>query len=175
MAEMFSGVTGASFEVAQGYLSLTGEDVERAIELYFENPDLASNFASTPVVPTHSSRAGRQDASGVIHIDSDNEDEDMLDDAARQAAALAQEEEDAAMAKRLQEELYGADGSGSGSAGPMGDEVRAPIARTTETLVDQNMIWGGIEDDDGAQNAAVLAELRRRQQRPGPREFTLNI
>jgi UBX domain-containing protein 7 len=93
--------------------------------------------------------AGRQDEHGVIHIDSDDDgdthvtidddddddfnipDEDPDDTSVAQVAEIArtaQEEEDAAMAKRLQEELY--------SENATGDGVRSPIARTTETLVD---------------------------------------
>jgi hypothetical protein len=97
---------------------------------------------------------------------SDNDDDNERAVAA-QAAALAQEEEDMAMAKRLQEELYqGNQGSGSGSGGNP-DDVRAPIARTTETLVAPG--WGGGEHDDGME-AAFLEELRRRR-RANPRKY----
>lgn len=177
----FIAITGANADVARSFLEMTAGNFERAIELFYENPDLASgvgaglsaNTASTnqPAPATAPARGniGRQDSDGIIHIDSD-EDEDMQFDedsdreeenqraAAAQAAALAQEEEDMAMAKRLQEELYQENhGSGSGGAG----DVRAPIARTTETLVAPG--WGGGEHDDGME-AAFLEELRRRRQ-----------
>lgn len=177
----FIAITGANADVARSFLEMTAGNFERAIELFYENPDLASgvgaglsaNTASTnqPATATAPARGniGRQDSDGIIHIDSD-EDEDMQFDedsdreeenqraAAAQAAALAQEEEDMAMAKRLQEELYQENhGSGSGAAG----DVRAPIARTTETLVAPG--WGGGEHDDGME-AAFLEELRRRRQ-----------
>ncbi|CAI6013835.1 unnamed protein product [Clonostachys chloroleuca] len=177
----FAGITGASPEVAQGFLALTGNNVERAIELFFENPDLVSNVQSgvsgnPPPVPTSTRpNIGRQDSTGVIHIDSDEDDVmDLVDDdddddrghgrqAAIRTAALAQEEEDAAMAKRLQEELYGGPGSGSGSG--TGEDVRAPIARTTETLVAPDLSWA---PDDGMESA-ILSQLRQqRQRRRGP-------
>jgi hypothetical protein len=179
----FAGITGASPEVAQGFLALTGNNVERAIELFFENPDLVSNVQSgvsgnPPPVPTSTRpNIGRQDSTGVIHIDSDEDDVmNLVDDdddderghgrqAAIRTAALAQEEEDAAMAKRLQEELYGGPGSGSGS-GP-DEDVRAPIARTTETLVAPDLSWA---PDDGMESA-ILTQLRQqRQRRRGPRK-----
>ena len=61
-----------------------------------------------------------------------------------------------AMARRLQEEMY--------SENPAsGDGVRAPIGRTTETLVGPDASWG-LEDD---REAAVLEQLRRRAQPRG--------
>jgi hypothetical protein len=191
----FIAITGANTDVARSFLEMTAGNFERAIELFYENPDLASgvgaglsaNTASTnqpaPATAPPRGNIGRQDSDGIIHIDSD-EDEDMQFDedsdreeenqraAAAQAAALAQEEEDMAMAKRLQEELYQENhGSGSGGAG----DVRAPIARTTETLVAPG--WGGGEHDDGME-AAFLEELRRRRQQAANackcRTWTLN-
>ncbi len=189
---MFAGITGASPEVARGFLEMAGGDVERAITLFFENPDLASGVgagmsgsSSTPApAPAPGGRrgnAGREDSSGVIHIPSDDEDHDMdyedveSDDdndgghaAAMQAANTAQEAEDAAMAKRLQEEMYQGPGGGGGSGGggsgggTDGEDVRAPIARTTETLVAPDPTWGPSEGVD----SAILEQLRRRRQPP---------
>ncbi|KAK7413797.1 UBX domain protein Ubx2 [Neonectria punicea] len=181
----FNAITGASPDVARSFLEMTAGNFERAIELFYENPDLASGVGAglsantaqtTNPVPAVPSNIGRQDAAGVIHIDSD-EDEDMqFDDdsdvdvdndraVAAQAAAIAQEEEDMAMAKRLQEELYQENNGGSGSAAGAGldpDDVRAPIARTTETLVAPGPSWG--DGDGGDVEAALLEQLRRRQQ-----------
>lgn len=178
----FAAISGASPEVARSFLEMTNGDLERAIELFFENPDLAtgvgaglSNAAASTSrpQPAPTSNIGRQDSAGIIHIDSDDDDDMQLDEdsdpevenaqaAAVQAAALAQEEEDAAMAKRLQEELYSENhGSGAGQ-----DDVRAPIARTTETLVAPG--WGGA--DEGMENA-ILEQLRRRRQQQPPRKL----
>jgi hypothetical protein len=154
----FVAVCGVTPEVAQVYMALAPGDFERAVGLYFENPDLAATAASgtAPPVPQTRPNVGREDASGVIHLDSDDDDDEMYlgnddDDnnsndgrvAAAHAAAIAQEEEDAAMAKRLQEELY-RENHGSGSGDAMNPEdVRAPIARTTETLIAPDPSWGG--------------------------------
>jgi hypothetical protein len=194
----FAAITGATTHVARGFLQLTSGDTERAVELFFENPDLVSGVgagvppspgptasAATGGAATSRSNIGRQDSSGVIHIDSDDDmDVDYIDDnsdrddndddederlAATQAAAFAQEEEDAAMAKRLQEELYsenGGGGSGAGAGAGAGfgaDDVRAPIARTTETLVAPNPAWGGEEDI----SSTFLEQMRRRRAAPG--------
>lgn len=184
----FAAITGATADVARGFLQIANGDFERAIGLFYENPELASGVgagvsetASTPANPTSSTRRrpniGREDASGVIHIDSDDDDDDddiMIDHdagseddgeraAVQHAAAMAQEEEDAAMAKRLQEELYQ-----GGSAGPGAqDDVRAPIARTTETLVAPDPSWDGAVDDETTRR--FLEELRSR--RHPPRKF----
>lgn len=175
----FNAITGASPEVARSFLEMTAGNFERAVELFFENPDLASgvgaglnaNASSSntpnppPVATSLRPSLGRQDSDGIIHIDSDD-DEDMDFDndsdnddgeraAAAQAAALAQEEEDMAMAKALQEEEY------QDRSRPQGDDVRAPIARTTETLVAPGGGWSGEENMEHA----MLEDLRRRQRR----------
>lgn len=98
-----------------------------------------------------------------MHIDSDDDDDfRMLDDDGdggdvASIARNAQEEEDAAMARRLQEELYG---SGPGS-GAVDDGVRAPIAQTIETLAGPDLAWAMEEDREDT----VLEQLRARQAR----------
>lgn len=184
----FVAITSADPEIARGFLDLANDNLERAIELYFEDPGLVSHVQVGTGAPvpssaaprshlpasfsTPSGRLGREDASGVIHIDSDDEDtNNTMDDddddggtartnaaAAVAAAAAAQEQEDALMAKRLQEELYGAGGSGAD------DNVRAPIARTTETLVDPNPAWGNNSGYDPAPTMLV-DQLRRQRER----------
>lgn len=156
---------------AERMLELCGSELEQAIQLWFTDEDLqrslsnagpstatAGGTGSSTSRPSAGNRPhiGREDAQGVIHIDSDDDvpmTEDETDDAdeAVNVARQAQEDEDAAMAKRLQEELY---------AGQPTDEsgVRAPMARTTETLIAPSYN----DDDDG--HAAVLEQLRRRQQ-----------
>jgi len=195
----FVAITGASDVVAQQVLEIAGGDLAQAATLYFDNPGAfaqaaptsapsrsqaaASASASAPSSrPSRSAApsrpAGREDASGVIHIDSDDDGDDvqMIDDdaeedmydfdddqgaaaAAATVARSAQEEEDAAMAKRLQEELY------AENAGPS-EGVRAPIARTTETLVAPSYGMGAVDDRDDI-DAAILDQLRRRQQGRG--------
>ena len=172
----FVSITGVSPEVARRFIEFAGGDVGRAVELFYENPDLVSSIGSEPPpAPPASTRPniGREDASGVIHIDSEDDDEDDddielagddndSDDrvAAETAAAFAQEEEDAAMAKRLQEELY-SENRGPGAGGP--DDVRAPIARTTETLVASEPTWG----PDSSLESSFLQQMRRNRPPPG--------
>lgn len=182
----FVAITGTSDDVARGFIELAGGVYERAVALFFENPELASSIGagasttapaatSTTRAAGTSNRAGREDASGVIHIDDDDDDDDYMevdndfdsDDeavAASHAANMAQEEEDAAMAKRLQEELYQQGGSGTGGA--PADDVRAPIGRTTETLIAPNPTWADDDEDNGEMQAAFLEQLRRRRNMP---------
>ncbi|KAG6180854.1 hypothetical protein E4U23_007542 [Claviceps purpurea] len=181
----FVAITGATPEVGRGFIQITNGDFERAVGLYFENPELASvvsagvsGSASTSANPSSArarqSNSGRQDASGIIHISDDDDDVMMHDDdeidigdeseraAVQHAAAMAQEVEDAAMAKRLQEEIYS---SGSGDPADQ-DGVRAPIARTTETLVAPDPSWADTPDDSSEQR---LLELLRSRRHPPPR------
>lgn len=72
-------------------------------------------------------------------------------------AAPAEVDEDEALARRLQEEYYaGADMAGTTDA----DGIRAPIARTTETLVGPGAEY---MSDPETMRAAVLEQMRARQ------------
>ncbi|KAK2022424.1 UBX domain-containing protein [Colletotrichum zoysiae] len=180
----FVAITAASPEAARGFLEMANNNLEQAIQLFFESPDLQSSFNSMPAATSSTAppvpastrpNVGRQDDRGVIHIDSDDDGDtamtiDDMDDNFGQddsdvaaIARSAQEEEDAAMAKRLQEELYGggSGGGGGGGGGGIGggqDDVRSPIARTTETLV------GGYEGDDGLDMDTIIrAQMRQRE------------
>ncbi|KAI9778176.1 MAG: hypothetical protein M1835_004995 [Candelina submexicana] len=135
--------------------------------------------------------AGFEDRSGVVHLDSD---EDISDDndpqvtgypprAAQKAGrtggtsqaptgvplsargAGRSTEDDEAMARRMQEEMYaGGDMSGVLDA----DGVRAPMARTTETLVGPGANYGeGPEDMRAAIAEQMLVRQRRNLGRPG--------
>ncbi|KAH6650421.1 hypothetical protein F5144DRAFT_44407 [Chaetomium tenue] len=188
--ESFVGITGANRTAAERVLELCGSELEQAIQLWFTDEDLQrslSNVGSSAAAattapasrPSRPNRAqiGREDAQGVIHIDSDDDDVPMTEDEAddgeevASVARRAQEEEDAAMAKRLQDELF----SGPAGADEASDAVRAPMARTTETLIGPS--FGGEDDDDDA-HAAVLEQLRRRQQaraRPTNNPFAQSV
>ncbi|KAK3989902.1 hypothetical protein QBC44DRAFT_76039 [Cladorrhinum sp. PSN332] len=190
----FMGITSAPKEAARRMLEMC-HDLEQAIILWYSDEDLQRSMlnpapsTSSAAAPSRSAsrpsrpNVGREDAQGVIHIDSDDDDVQMTenddfagfesDDGPDPAsiARAAQEEEDAAMAKRLQEELYGGGGAGASGAGAGAgagtgglddDGVRAPISRTTETLVAG---YGGDEDEgDDEGHAAFLAHMRRRAQ-----------
>ncbi|KAK3488511.1 hypothetical protein B0T13DRAFT_97981 [Neurospora crassa] len=190
----FASITGANDIAARRMLELCGGDLEQAIQLWFADEELQRTLSNpaTETAPAAASRSagasrsssrpnrpnvGREDAAGVIHIDSDDDDIQMTEDddlgqfddsgdettRAATIAQRAQEEEDAAMAKRLQEEMYG--GGGSGAGGPSGeDDVRAPMARTTETLVAPGGFGG---DDDEMFEQFRLEQQRVRQARAG--------
>ncbi|EJT72346.1 hypothetical protein GGTG_09212 [Gaeumannomyces tritici R3-111a-1] len=202
--QLLMDLTAVSADVARKLLQITHNDVETACTLWFDNPDIINSLSDAPAAssssaarpqpsssnpPRLSRSSGRVDASGVIHIDSESDNDDADVDmagaademgeaaAAVAAARFAQEDEDAAYARRLQEELYGAGGAGGGGGGGGGpggatdDDVRAPIARTTETLVG-GADYSGIfpagarlnpdEDEDEAER--FLQEMRRERQ-----------
>ena len=153
----FTEITSSSPELAIQYLQLTDFNIEQAMQLYFENG--GAPLTEEPEPQRAPRTSGREDESGVVHIDSDD---DVTVDESRSAprsgpAPGSTFEDDAAMARRLQEELYG---GAQQNAQNEQDEVRAPMARTTETLV-------GPEDDfdDGDMHTSILSQVRARQQR----------
>ncbi|TVY82562.1 UBX domain-containing protein [Lachnellula suecica] len=182
--EFFVSITGASTEVARRYLEMTDTNIEQAMQLFYDSPDLASGIAPTSAPPVPSSTrpprdtsAGRTDPAGVVHLDDDDEDMiDMNDDGgndehAASAAAIgraADYEDDEAIARRMQEEFYaGGDAAGGFDA----DGVRAPIGRTTETLVGGPGEAYSSHDD---MRAAVEQQLRNRQPRGSGRVGVFN-
>jgi hypothetical protein len=185
----FSAITGATPHVANHFLSMTDGDAQQAIQLFFDSPDLGSSIATEPpseppAQPSASTQrhasTGRTDSKGVIHLDSDDDDAmdesadgDFINEDSRGAAsvvaghtaqatpsthqaAFGDYEDDEAMARRMQEELY-AGGDMSGGFG--GDNIRAPLARTTETLVGPGAEWTPDDMHD-----AVLEQMRARAQ-----------
>ncbi|CAA9964696.1 ubx domain protein [Pyrenophora teres f. maculata] len=152
----FCSITSCDPDKAAQYLRLTDGNFEQAIQLFFDAPGL--DFA--PPAPSQPSAAASS-AQNPINVDSDD---DMDFDAATQGTALPTRaqpgvEDDEAMARRLQEEMYG--GSGPGGADP--DEVRAPMQRTTETLVGPGSNWGPADDEDEDVDAMVQEQLARRR------------
>ena len=152
----------------------------------------AQGSLQTPLDPTSTTaQSGRgpryEDPEGVVYVDSDIE-QDPVDDEVqitgmgpgrppangdrrplRRALVGSTPipgddntvDEDEVMARRLQEEFYGST-TGGVNDDPQG--VRAPIARTTETLIDP----GSFDANDEAEmRAAVVEQMRaRRQNRP---------
>ena len=134
----FVDITGTSAPVARGFLELANEDVQQAIQLFFENPELQHSLnsgappagPSAGAAPSRRQRGVREDDQGVIHIDSDDDDGDDDDgEDVEMIAREAQMEDDAAMARRLFQN--DADSAGPGAA----EDVRSPIQGTTDTLV----------------------------------------
>lgn len=170
-------ITGSTPQVARHFLSLTDGHTEQAIQLFFDSPDLSSSMAQEapapiPTQPTRSEERTSGGSTDPINLDSDDEDKAMDMDpdfdnhyseprhprAAPNAVSedLRDYEDDEAVARRIQEELYaGGDMSGHLDS----QDVRAPLARTTETLVGPGAEWTA-ED----MHEAVLEQLRARQQ-----------
>ena len=144
----FTEITGSTPKLATQYLQLADFNIEQAMQLYFENG--GAPLTEEPAQPTR--RSGYEGPSGVVHIDSDSDDDDRLSHARvpTQPAAVSTLEDDAAMARRLQEEMYRGDNMDDN------DGVRAPMARTTETLV------GPEPDLDDDMHTNILSQLRAR-------------
>lgn len=159
--QTFCSFTGGTPEQAQRYLSLTDGNVEQAAELFFTSPDLGAPTATPSQPPPQSSR------DDPITID---DDEDDVQEMIGRAAGASSMEDDEAMARRLQEEMYGSSGGGGGgggAAGALDDEgVRAPMARTTETLVGPGSNWHG-DDDETEMRAAVAEQMMARNRQRG--------
>ncbi|KAL8936376.1 MAG: hypothetical protein Q9216_004966 [Gyalolechia sp. 2 TL-2023] len=154
------------------------------------NPPSSSN---PPPIPDPSTRPlatsrGRRDSDGIVHVDSDSDSDSRenpnppIEDSGRRQPARAARtssalhsstqpnqqasgrfDDDEAFARQLQQEMYGEAGMDS-----VVDQegVRAPIARTTETLVGPDSFDPSDPED---MNAAVLQQIRARQ-RPRPRD-----
>ncbi|KKF93971.1 UBX domain-containing protein 5 [Ceratocystis platani] len=168
---LFSDITGMTEAVAEGYLRMAEGNLESAVQLYYDNPELHHSFNAANNLSNNSQPRPRaalhEDEDGVIHLDDSDEeasDIDMNNDfdainqdddhiIASRIAAQAQADEDAAMAKKLQEELYAENGAQDPS-----HDIRAPIASRTETLV------GGWDDyDEDSTEMNFLAEMDRRR------------
>lgn len=154
-------------------------------------PSTQQQTSQPPPIPpteTRSSNRGQgyEDENGIVHIDSDTEyPEDVTPQVTRHqtqrsgtarsrpdiqtplSSALATDvpvnalDEDEVLARRLQEEFYSAGGLG-GEVDP--DGVRAPIGRTTETLVGPDSL-----DTTNEQIRAAVQEQMRARQRIRPR------
>jgi hypothetical protein len=149
----FVAITSCDPQKAAQYLSLTDNNLEQAIQLFFDSPNL--DFG--PATAAQSTPANASTAHDPIEIDSDEDMSDAGPDTqgntppARNAAV----EDDEAMARRLQEEMYG-------GGGPAEAEVRAPMQRTTETLVGPGANWGS-QDSEADIDAMVQEQLARRR------------
>lgn len=171
--QMVMSVTNTTPELAQQYLTLADGDAEQAITLFFENggADLAGNLsesARAPAPPLTVSRpAGREDEEGRIVIDDDDEIPEEIpvtrtrntDSTSRSTSAHIGDtfDDDAAMAARLQQEMYS---SGDTSGDYDEDGIRAPIARQAQTLVGP-----GPSDDLGFASEAVTRQMEMLQNR----------
>ncbi|KAL8950212.1 MAG: hypothetical protein Q9222_003741 [Ikaeria aurantiellina] len=157
------------------------------------NPQASSH---APPVPDPSTRptaaqSAPQASGDIVHIDSDSDSEYNESSATRRSGSQRRQpasagaalhtptsstpppynatrgvDDDEAFARQLQQEMYGEAG-GSNAVDPLNpDGVRAPIARTTETLIGPDSFDPNDPED---MNAAVLEQIRARQ-RPRPRD-----
>jgi UBX domain-containing protein 7 len=174
-------ITSASPERAAQYLQLADGDLDAAVMLYFENNGAdpsggpSSSYSAPPPPPASSRPGATGDAQNPIDIDdgtiSDDNDPEIT--GFRKAGASegqpqpqsigATFDSDAEYARRLQEEMYG----GAGGQGPTGEEeVRAPIARQSETLLGPGADVGPLNDRDIP--AHVMEQMQRMQNRRAP-------
>ena len=201
----FVSITGASPATAGQYLQLAEGNLEGAIEIFYAN-DGASLEQSTqapqpPPIPPPSTlppshRRDYQDDQGIVHIDSEDEEQQISDEddvhftgqgqrraVSRNTSALQTPpiatpphggvpqtmDDDEAMARRLQEEFYGgATTVAANGRGEVLDEhgYRAPIGRTTETLVGPGTFDPSNPEE---MRAAVMEQMMARRQRESAR------
>ncbi|KIW01768.1 uncharacterized protein PV09_06940 [Verruconis gallopava] len=173
----FTSLTGSTPAQATQYLQLTEGNLEQAAQLWFETSgslvtDSAAGTATSQAPPTlrpstiSQRGAGyREDDDGVIHIDSDEDEMDFDNESSAPHRQQPNTEDDEAIARRLQEEMYG-------SASRDTETVRAPISRTTETLVGpESMMYGGVYGggDDEDVEAMIAQQMAARQARQAAR------
>ncbi|WEW60067.1 UBX domain protein Ubx2 [Emydomyces testavorans] len=160
----FTEITGSSPEIATHYLQLTDYNLQTAMQLYFENggADIQTETPTAPAPRSSSRSHAFEDENGAVHIDSDDQSVSIPvgTTANRESSGVAGPtfEDDLAMARRLQEELY------AGGDSMDTDTVRAPMARRTETLVGPN---ADFDDMDSEILRQVRAGTRARGGRPG--------
>jgi hypothetical protein len=151
----FTSITSASPAQAQAYLRITDDNLEQAIQLFFEDPNLAAE-------PAHASSSGpshREDSHGVIHIDSDDNEDVVITGTHTVGPDTS---EDAEIARQLQQELFA-----TAEGDP--DEARAPMLRTRETLV-----GGEDEGYEGSEiDSMVQQQLRERERHRRERQSEL--
>lgn len=159
IAQMVS-LTNTTPECAQQYLQVADGDLQQAISLFFENggADLGGSSTNTA---TQSGRqvAGAGDSQNPIPLDDDENISDDNDPAItgyhKPTAQPSAVEDDETMARRLQEEMYGAANEEN--------TVRAPIARQAEVLVGPGSsdYYGGRPLDQSIEERLMQMNNRR--------------
>jgi UBX domain-containing protein 7 len=149
-------------EIAAQYAQLADGDPAQAVTLFYENGGADLAAASTPPPPAPAQPRSNHDNP----IDLDTEDDIQNDDGAEVAGyprstkrTAGDFEDDEAMARRLQNEMYGEGGTE--------EDIRAPIARQSEVLVGPgaDMMQGmGASAYPPSIEDRMAALARRRQQ-----------
>lgn len=159
-------ITSCTPEIAAQYVQLADGDANQAVTLYFENggADLAGNSASTSAPAASTSRTqGTGDSSNPIDLD---DDEPAVTGYQPQHAS-SNAEGDEAMARRLQDEMYG----------NQEEPVRAPIARQAETLLGPgaDAPMSGSMLDEAIQERMVAMQHRQRRGKTATWEPLYNL
>lgn len=188
----FVSFTSSTPDQASQYLRLTDGDIQQAIDLFYANDgnDLSGSAQAPPISPPQApppgrSQRGYEDSHGIVHLDSDSELSDdekpELTRTNRSLPAVSARtrpsthtpssmtpptgpvafDDDEAMAMRLQEEIY-AGAAARGATDTDLDGPRAPIGRTTETLVGP----GPFDSNNANEMRAVVLEQMRARQQP---------
>lgn len=160
--------TDTTPERAAQYLQIADGDVNQAVSLFFESGgvDLSGQppVSSNPPASAPAPLSGTGNAQNPISIDDDNISDDNdpeITGFSKKSGPSAQPltggdmEDDEAMARRLQEEMYGQGGDD--------EPLRAPIARQTETLLGPGAsdYYGGGSVEDAIQERMHAMQSRR--------------
>ena len=156
-------ITACTPEIARQYVQLADGDTNQAVQLYFENGgvDLAGNAPTAAAPAPPSSRlSGPGNAQNPIDLGDDNisddNDPEITGFRPNRQNVGAGMEDDEAMARRLQEEMYGSSEQ----------TIRAPIARQSDTLLGPGSNMGPIQAgplDDAIEERMHAFQQRRRQ------------
>ena len=168
-------VTGSTPEIAAQYVQLADGDPNQAVQLFFENggADLGGASAQPqphphPSTTSHETSHATGSAQDPVNLDDEGNISDDNDPEVTGYGKTTQSnapprpagdfEDDEAMARRLQEEMYGDTG--------MEDVVRAPIARQAETLLGPTaeVLHPSGPEYDAALEGHMRAFQRRRNQ-----------
>lgn len=156
-------ITNTTPERAQQYLQVTDGDIEQAVSLFFESG--GADLGPAPSTTQSTTRiTGSGNAQDPISIDDEQVNDTPRTTNTGPSADPPEFEDDEAMARRLQQEMYG----GSGGAE---EPIRAPIARQTEVLAGPGAsdYYGGSVDD------AIQERLQAFQSRRGKKPSFLDL
>jgi len=173
----FTSITGATPERASQYLRVTEGNLEQAVQLYFESDgvDMEGSAVSSARPAMQPAQLLSQGNHAIIDVDSDNDERPgLVNRRAGNSPPLVpsrtgisdEVEDDEAMARRLQQEAYGGIGNDP-SLDP--EDVRAPMARQSQTLLGPDSDW---RDDPEQMRAAIAEQLRTRR---GPQTGSLSL
>ena len=159
----FTSITSADPERAAQYLRVSDNNLEQAIQLFFESGGVDMGAALPSSQPTTAAHPSNRNE--PIAVDSDDEEGGARlptrQQPSQEQPAGHAAEDDEAMARRLQDEMYGS--GGSGRREDVDEEgVRAPIGRQAETLSGPYADW---RDDASSMEAAVAEQMLARQLR----------